>query len=54
MVEDLFELSRIESGTLSLSLDRIDAGDLVSDAVASMEALARACGALPAFPVGAA
>jgi signal transduction histidine kinase len=43
-VEDLFELSRIESGTLSLSLDRIDAGDLVSDAVASMEALARACG----------
>ena len=44
MVDDLFELSRIESGTLSLSLDRIEVGDLVSDAVASMEALARARG----------
>ena len=44
MVEDLFELSRIETGTLSLSLDRIDVGGLVSDAVASMEALARARG----------
>ena len=44
MVDDLFELSRIESGTLSLSLDRIEVGDLVSDAVASMEALARGRG----------
>ena len=44
MVEDLFELSRIESGTLSLSLDSIEAGDLVSDTVASMEAVARARG----------
>ena len=44
MVEDLFELSRIESGTLSLSLDSIEAGDLVSDTVASMEALAGARG----------
>jgi signal transduction histidine kinase len=44
MVEDLFELSRIESGTLSLSLDPIDVGDLVSDTVASMEPLARARG----------
>jgi len=44
MVEDLFELSRIESGTLSLSLDSIEAGDLVSDTVASMEPLARARG----------
>jgi signal transduction histidine kinase len=44
MVDDLFELSRIESGTLGLSLDRIDAGDLISDAVAGMEALARARG----------
>ena len=44
MVDDLFELSRIESGTLSLSLDRIEVGDLISDAVASMEALARARG----------
>ena len=44
MVEDLFELSRIESGTLSLSLDSIAAGDLVSDTVASMEPLARSRG----------
>jgi signal transduction histidine kinase len=44
MVEDLFELSRIESGTLSLALASIEAGDLVSDTVASMEALARARG----------
>ncbi len=44
MVEDLFELSRIESGTLSLTLDRIETGDLVSDTVASMEAIARVRG----------
>jgi signal transduction histidine kinase len=44
MVEDLFELSRIQSGTLSLSLDPVDAGDLVSDMVASMEPLARTRG----------
>jgi signal transduction histidine kinase len=44
MVDDLFELSRIESGTLSLSPDHVEVGDLVSDAVASMEALARARG----------
>jgi signal transduction histidine kinase len=44
MVDDLFELSRIESGTLSLSPDRIAASDLISDTVASMEAVARARG----------
>ena len=44
MVDDLFELSRIQSGTLQLSPDRIDLGDLVSDAVAGTEALARAKG----------
>ncbi len=44
MVDDLFELSRIESGTPSLSPDRIEVGDLVSDTVASMEAVARARG----------
>jgi signal transduction histidine kinase len=44
MVEDLFELSRIHSGTLSLSPDLIEAGDLVSDMVASMEPLAQARG----------
>jgi signal transduction histidine kinase len=44
MVEDLFELSRIQSGTLTLSPDLVEAGDLVSDMVASMEPLARARG----------
>jgi len=44
LVDDLFELSRIESGTLSLSPDRIEAGDLVSDTIASMEPVARARG----------
>jgi signal transduction histidine kinase len=44
MVEDLFELSRIHSGTLSLSRDPVEVGDLVSDMVASMEPLACARG----------
>jgi signal transduction histidine kinase len=44
MVEDLFELSRIHSGTLSLSPDLVEAGDLVSDMVASMEPLAQVRG----------
>ena len=44
MVDDLFELSRIQAGTLQLSPDRIVLSDLVSDAVASTEALARAKG----------
>jgi signal transduction histidine kinase len=44
MVEDLFELSRIQSGTLSLALDPVEVGDLVSDTVASMEPLACARG----------
>jgi signal transduction histidine kinase len=42
MVDDLFELSRIESGVLTLIPDEIEVGDLVSDAVASMEAVAQA------------
>jgi signal transduction histidine kinase len=42
MVDDLFELSRIQSGTLRLSLDEIALDDLVSDSVAGTEALARA------------
>jgi signal transduction histidine kinase len=44
MVDGLFELSRIESGTLSLSPDRIEVSDLVSDTIASMEPVARARG----------
>jgi signal transduction histidine kinase len=42
MVDDLFELSRIQSGTLRLAVDQIVVGDLVSDSVAGLEALARA------------
>ena len=41
MVDDLFELSRIHSGTLQLSTDVIALDDLVSDVLASTEALAR-------------
>ncbi len=40
MVDDLFELSRIHSGTLHLSTDQIALADLVSDVLASTEALA--------------
>jgi signal transduction histidine kinase len=35
LVDDLFELSRIQSGTLRLETERASLGDLVSDAVAS-------------------
>jgi len=41
MVDDLFEVSRIHSGTLQLSHDDITLDDLVSDVLASAEALAR-------------
>ena len=41
MVDDLFELSRIHSGTLHLSHNDITLDDLVSDVLASTEALAR-------------
>jgi signal transduction histidine kinase len=41
MVDDLFELSRIHSGSLQLSPDQIALADLVSDVLASTEALAR-------------
>ena len=44
MVDDLFELSRIHSGTLQMSHDEITLDDLVSDVLASAEALARARG----------
>jgi signal transduction histidine kinase len=44
MVDDLFQLSRIQSGTLRLSPDQILLGDLISDVVASTEALATAKG----------
>ena len=44
MVDDLFELARIQSGTLPLSPARILLAELISDVVASTEALATAKG----------
>jgi signal transduction histidine kinase len=44
MVDDLFELSCAQAGTLRLSPGRIALEDLVNDALASTEALARARG----------
>jgi signal transduction histidine kinase len=44
MVDDLFELSRIHAGTLKLSRSRVGLGDLLSDTLAGVEALARAKG----------
>jgi signal transduction histidine kinase len=41
MVDDLFELSKIHSGTLSLSLEPVSLYDLVSDAVAELAPFAR-------------
>ncbi|MEU9417352.1 HAMP domain-containing sensor histidine kinase [Streptomyces sp. NPDC048272] len=41
MVTDLFELSRIHAGTLSLSPTRLSVYDLVGDALAGADALAR-------------
>jgi signal transduction histidine kinase len=57
MVDDLFELSRIHAGALRLSPRRIGLGDLVADALAGVEALAKAKGvrltgeAEPVLPV---
>ncbi|MFG2020816.1 sensor histidine kinase [Actinomadura geliboluensis] len=44
MVDDLFELSRIHAGALRLSRERVGLADLVAEAVAGTEALARAKG----------
>ena len=44
MVEDLFDLSRIQAGALSRDAERIWLGDLVSDCVAALEPLAAAHG----------
>ncbi|RKE23010.1 sensor histidine kinase KdpD [Streptomyces sp. TLI_171] len=41
MVDDLFELSRIQAGALSLSLSRVSLLDLVDDALAGAHPLAR-------------
>jgi signal transduction histidine kinase len=44
LVDDLFEMSRINAGALRLSIAPIPLGDIVSDALASAEAIARARG----------
>ncbi len=41
LVDDLFELSRINAGALNLQFTRVSLGDLVSDAIAGAAALAR-------------
>jgi signal transduction histidine kinase len=42
MVDDLFELSRIHAGVLSLSLQTVELGDLVSETIAGADPVARA------------
>lgn len=44
LVDDLFELSRIEADALDLTLEPVSLGELVSDAVASTRPLAQAKG----------
>lgn len=44
LVDDLFELSRIQSGSLRLTMTAVPIADLVSDALAGADALARARG----------
>ena len=53
LVDDLFELSRINAGVLRLSLSAVPLGEVVSDAVASAAPLAAARGVrLVAAPTG--
>lgn len=44
LVDDLFELSRIHAGALRLHIERVSLGDIVSDAMAAADALARSKG----------
>ncbi|WP_370290949.1 sensor histidine kinase [Nocardioides sp.] len=44
MVDDLFELSRVQSGALKLSIEHLSLGDLVSETIASADPVARARG----------
>lgn len=46
LVDDLFELSRIQTGALSLDLQRVGLADLVSDAIAATGVAAEARGVL--------
>jgi signal transduction histidine kinase len=43
MIDDLFELAQLEAGALQLDLQRMPAGDLVSDVLEGMRAQAAAC-----------
>lgn len=42
MVDDLFELSRIHAGTLQLTMETVELGDVVSDVIAAADPIARA------------
>jgi signal transduction histidine kinase len=44
LVDDLFELSRTQSGVLQLELQRVQLGEVVSDAIAGMQPVAAAKG----------
>ena len=44
MVDDLFELSRIHSGALRLSVEEVSLGDVISDALAGADPVAKAQG----------
>jgi signal transduction histidine kinase len=44
MVDDLFELSRIHAGVLPVSLQSVALGDIVSEAIAGADPVARAAG----------
>lgn len=44
LVDDLFELSRIHAGALQLHMERVSLSDLVSDAVSSLDPIARSKG----------
>ena len=44
MVDDLFELSRIQAGAFEVSLEQVALGDLVSEAIAGVDPVARARG----------
>lgn len=46
LVDDLFELSRLHAGSLELTLETVALSDVVSDAVAAADPLARAKGVL--------
>ncbi|WP_462187433.1 MULTISPECIES: sensor histidine kinase [unclassified Frankia] len=44
MVDDLFELARLQAGALRLSLEKVRVADVVSDAIAAVDPIARAKG----------